>query len=183
MNFNMFIDRARVGRFVVENGFRTHAQAGSKTNGNGVIFLILQGRQTHVKAHWAAFHEKHLWSYNRIPGDVYIKPSPTKVIPSGIELAIIHRDMVPGQTTKSGTFYTFGPPHFGVMFQSEIVVPMLPHWESVLWQRGLDDGLIHEIYDSWNTSMYTVFTDVSMWLNLMSKYHNELGYEESVSAK
>ena len=83
-DLNQFIDRSRPGRMITQGGFTSHAQAGARMEGEQVLFLLLQGRQTHVRAHWARFHERDLVHYYRLPGkDAYLKPNPSAVLPSG----------------------------------------------------------------------------------------------------
>jgi hypothetical protein len=201
MNLNQFIDRDRPGRMIAQGGFTSHAQACGRVDGEHVLFLLLQGRQTHVRAHWASFHERDLAHYNRLAGkDVYLKPNPTAVLPSGagIEMAIVHRGLAPGQIpdgathlfTGEGTspwknarsfpraFFTFGPPHFGLMFQAAMPAPMLSHWEQVLWNLGLATGLIHEVEDTWNVRLWLVRIDTQRWLRAMSGRHHRFTYEE-----
>lgn len=182
MNLNQFIDRDRPGKMIALNGFTSHAQAGARVDGEHVLFLLLQGRQTHVRAHWASFHERDLARYNRLAGkDIYLKPNPTAVLPSGagIEMAIVHRGLVPGQIPDGAThLFTFGPPHFGLMFQAAMPAPMLPHWEPVLWDLGLATGLIHEVEDTWNVHLWLVRVDTQQWLRAMSGRHHRFTYEE-----
>jgi hypothetical protein len=183
IEFNSFIDRSRPGRMITQGGFTSHAQAGARMEGEHVVFLLLQGRQTHVRAHWARFHERDLPHYNRLPGQgVYLKPAPTAVLPSGagIEMAIVHRALVPGQLPDKAThLFTFGPPHFGLMFQAAMPVPMLPHWEPILWDLGREAGLVHEFRDTWNVRLWLVRIDTERWLRAMSSRHHPFSYEPS----
>jgi hypothetical protein len=170
IDLNAFVDRSRPGRMITQGGFTSHAQAGARMEGEQVLFLLLRGRQTHVRAHWARFHERDLPHYHRLPGkDVYLNP--TTVLPSGagIEMAIVHRALVPGKLPEKAThLFTFGPPHFGLMFQAAMPVPMLPHWEPILWDLGQEAGLIHEFRDTWNVRMWLVRIDTERWLRAMS---------------
>lgn len=170
IDLDAFVDRSRPGRMITQGGFTSHAQAGARMEGEQVLFLLLQGRQTHVRAHWARFHERDLTHYYRLPGkDVYLNP--TTVLPSGagIEMAIVHRALVPDQLPDKAThLFTFGPPHFGLMFQAAVPVRMLPRWELVLWDLGQEAGLIHEFRDTWNVRMWLVRIDTERWLRTMS---------------
>jgi hypothetical protein len=185
LTLNDFVERSRPGKMIRRNGFTTHAQAGARTDGWEVLFLLLQGRQTHVRAHWASFHEKDLPYYNRLPGkEAYLKPNPTATLPSGngMELAIVDSRLVPGQfPAGSNCFFTFGPPHFGVMFQAAMAVPMLPHWERALFQLGLEQGLIAPVQDTWNVNLWWVSAGSKRWLAAMSAYHDRFPYELEVT--
>ena len=102
IDLNSFIDRSRPGRMITQGGFTSHSQAGARMEGEHVIFLLLQGRQTHVRAHWARFHERDLPHYNRLPGKgVYVKPNPTAVLPSGAGIEMAIAGMITGSL---GTF-------------------------------------------------------------------------------
>jgi hypothetical protein len=179
-DLNQFVDRDRPGRMITQGGFTSHAQACARMEGQQVLFLLLQGRQTHVRAHWARFHERDLPHYDRLPGKgVYLKPNPTAVLPSGagIEMAIVHRALVPGQLPDKAThLFTFGPPHFGLMFQAAMPAPVLPHWESILWDLGQETGLIHEFTDTWNVRLWLVRVDTERWLRAMSSRHHLFTY-------
>ena len=180
-HLSSFIDRSRPGRMITQGGFTSHAQAGARVDGQHVVFLLLQGRQTHVRAHWARFHERDLNGYGRLTGkDVYLKPNPSAVLPSGagIEMAIVHRALLPGQLPDKAThLFTFGPPHFGLIFQAAMPVPMLPHWEPVLWNLGLSTGLVREVRDTWNMRVWLVRVDTERWLRVMSIHRQLLAYE------
>ena len=56
-------------------------------------------------------------------------------------------------------------------------VPMLPHWEPVLWDLGQDAGLIHELRDTWNVRVWLVRIDTERWLRAMSSKHHLFTYE------
>lgn len=181
VTLHQFVDRDRPGQMITQGGFTSHAQAGARVDGNHVLFLLLQGRQTHVRAHWASFHERELAGYQRLPGkETYLKPNPTAVLPSGagIEMAIVHRGLIPGQNEEAaGHLFTFGPPHFGLMFQAAMPVPMLAHWEPILWGLGLKAGLIRHVPDTWNVKLWLVQVDTQRWLRAMAARHRLFTYE------
>ena len=172
IEINNFIDRSRPGRTITQGGFTSYALAGARMEGEYVVFLLLQGQQAHVHAHWARFREGDLPHYNPLPGeDVYLKLAPTAALPSGtgIEMAIIHRALVPAQLPHQAThLFTFGPPHFGLMVQAAMPIRVLPRWELVLWDLGQEAGLIHEFRDTWNVRVWLVRVDTERWLQTMS---------------
>jgi hypothetical protein len=175
IDYNRFVDRSRPGRNITQGGLTSHAQAGARMEGEHVIFLLLQGQEAHVRAHVARFHEGNLPHYNRFPGKgVYLESNPIAPLPSGagMEMAIVHRALVPGRLPANAThLFTFGPPHFGLMFQAAMPLPMLPHWEPVLWDLGQEAGLIHEFADTWNVRVWLVRADTEQWQQLMSSSH------------
>jgi hypothetical protein len=173
-----FVDRGASGRFIHQKGHTSHAQAGAKLHDDRVIFLLLQGRQTDVRAHWALFHERQLEGYARMAGkESYVKPNPRAVLPSGVEIAIVHRDLTPVSLAHDAeVFYTFGPPHFGLMFLAATPVPMLPHWEQPLWDMGQRVGLVTAMPATWNVRVWCVRIDPEQWLRTMAQHHTELTY-------
>lgn len=163
IEFDRFIDRRRPGRTIAQGGFTSHAQAGARMEGECVVFLLLQGRQLDVRAHAAHFLEGNLPHYRPLPGgDAYLTRS--TVLPSGaaIEMAVLHRALVPERLPDGAThLFTFGPPHFGRMFRAALPVPSQD--ESALWELGQEAGLILELRDTWNVRLWLVRLDAERW--------------------
>jgi hypothetical protein len=63
------------------------------------------------------------------------------------------------------------------MFQAAMPVPMLPHWEPILWALGQDTGLIREFTDTWNVRLWLVRVDTERWLRAMSSRRRQFTYE------
>ncbi|MBU1879992.1 MAG: hypothetical protein KJ734_13685, partial [Chloroflexi bacterium] len=143
--------------------------------------LLLQGRVTDTRAVWAMFHEGDLWDYRRLEGTgVYLKPNPTTRLPQGeMEILVAHAALfAPTVTDWDGDHcYTFGPPHFGPIFQAAMPVPMLPHWEQPLWELGRDAGLLTAL-DCQNCTVWRVETDPEQWLRRMAlpRWRDRLTY-------
>jgi hypothetical protein len=137
--------------------------------------MLLQGRKTHVKAAASLFHLGDWGGFTRDKGQVYVQPAPTASLPSGYERAEIHRLLTPtGVKLWEGdleVFYTFGPPHFGHMLQAAMPIPMLPHWEEMLWSFGQTAHLIESEDDTVNVRLWSVTVDMDAWLKLMGEAH------------
>ncbi|MCP4543363.1 MAG: hypothetical protein GY832_40130 [Chloroflexi bacterium] len=177
MNLNTFIDYT-CSKPVRVHGFEAHLQASAIYDGC-TILLALQGRATHIRALWAAFHEKRLITtdvyYPRADGKVYVSPTPTIALPQGIQMWIIHHDLTPTHCSHTADhFLTFGPPHFAAMLAATTAVSMLPHWEQTVWQIGLRQGLIEPIRHCYNTTIYAVSRNTQDWLTTFQTHHNEL---------
>ena len=184
MNLNTFLDYTR-SKPISAYGFQAHLQA-SAIHNNHTILLVLQGRATHVRALWAAFHERRLVTnptyYPRDDGKVYVSPTPTIALPQGvsnktpgIQTWIIHHDLTPTHCSHTlDHFLTFGPPHFSAMLAAVTAVPMLPHWETTLFQIGLQSGLIEPLPNSYNTTLYTVSRDPETWLTTLQIHKHQL---------
>ncbi len=129
MNLNNFIEYT-TSEPITCHGFAAHVQAraihGTHTAGGArTLLLVLQGRATHVRALWAAFHEKNL-----IIAEVYVTPIPTIALPQGIQTWIIHHDLTPTHCShtckqRGSHFFTFGPPHFGAILAATTAVRQL----------------------------------------------------------
>jgi hypothetical protein len=177
MNLNTFIDYTR-SKPIRVHGFEAHLQA-SAIHGDRTILLVLQGRATHVRALWAAFHERRLVAnptfYPRDDGKVYVSPTPTIALPQGIQTWIIHHDLTPTHCSHTlDHLLTFGPPHFGVMLTAATAVPMLPHWETTVFQIGLQERLIEPLPKCYNTTLYTVSRDAEAWLTTLQAHKAQL---------
>jgi hypothetical protein len=183
MNLNNFIDYA-ASKHIRVHGFEAHVQAHAildthTAGGAHTLLLILQGRATHVRALWAAFHEKNLITtglvYPRDDGKTYVTPTPTIALPQGIQTWIIHRDLTPTHCSHTqGHFFTFGPPHFGAMLAATTAVPMLPHWEATVFEIGQRVGLIETLRRCYNTRIYTVSRSAEEWLTALQTNRKEL---------
>jgi len=140
--------------------------------GEYVLFLLLQGRQLDVRAHGAWFLEDKLPHYHPLPGgDAYLTRSTILPSGTGIEMALVHRALVPGRLPEGAThLFTFGPPHFARMFQVAAPVPVPSQGESVLWELGQEAGLIHELRDTWNVRMWLVRLDAERWRQALATY-------------
>ncbi len=83
------------------------------------------------------FLEDRLPHYHPLPGgDVYLTISNT--LPGGgVEMALVHRALVPGWLPGNSThLFTFGPPRFGRMFRAASVsMPPQGEWPSGSWAR------------------------------------------------
>jgi hypothetical protein len=165
IEFEAYIDRSRPGRTITQGGFTSHAQAGVRMEGEFVVFLLLQGRQLDVRAHGAWFLEGKLPHYHPLPGeDAYLTRSTILPSGTGIEMVLVHRALVPDRLPDTAThFFTFGPPHFGLMFQSALPMPMPPQGEPIVWDLGQEAGLVHEVRDAWNVRIWLVRIDVERW--------------------
>jgi hypothetical protein len=187
IDYNRFIDRSRPGRTIAQGGFVSHAQAGARMEGEHVLFLLLQGHEADVRAHAARFHEGNLPHYNRFPGKgVYLEPHPIAPLPSGagIEMVIVHRALVPDRLPPSAThLFTFGPPHFALMLRAAMPLPILAHWEPILWDLGQEAGLIHEFADTWNVRVWLVRVDTERWRQVMSGSHQLFPFEPGSSTE
>ena len=163
IEFDRFIDRSRPGRGITQGGFTSYAQACARMEGEYVVFLLLQGRQLDVRAHRAWFLEEKLTHYHPLPGeDVYLTRSTVLPSGAGVEMALVHRALVPGRLPDGAThLFTFGPPHFGLMFRAALPVPSQD--ESALWELGQEAGLIHEFGDTWNVRVWLVRLDAERW--------------------
>jgi len=180
MNLNDFIDRTQPGRVRVFKGHRVHVQALARTRGDEVVLLLLQGRPTDARAAWATtsggpcrvFHEGDLRDYRRLAGShVYLKPNPTARLAGGdLEILVAHVALfAPTVADWNGDHcYTFGPPHFGPVFQAAMPVPMLPHWEEPLWELGRQAQLVTAL-DGQNTRVWRVEIDPEAWLRCMAQ--------------
>jgi hypothetical protein len=168
IEFDRFIDRSRPGRTITQGGFTSHAQAGARMEGECVVFLLLQGRQLDVRAHEARFLEGKLSHYRPLPGgDVYLTTSTALPSGAGVEMALVHRALVPDRLPDGAThLFTFGPPHFGRMFRAAAPVP--PQGESVLWEMGQEAGLILELRDTWNVRLWLVRLDAERWRQVLA---------------
>ena len=60
-------------------------------------------------------------------------------------------------------------------------MPMLPHWEPILWDLGQEAGLIHEFTDTWNVRVWLVRVNTEQWLRAMSSRHRLFTYEPGSS--
>jgi len=177
MNLNTFLDYTR-SKPISAYGFQAHRQA-SAIHSDRTILLVLQGRATHVRALWAAFHERRLIAtethYPRDDGKVYISPTPTIALPQGIQTWIIHHDLTPTHCSHTlDHFFTFGPPHFSAMLAAVTAVPMLPHWETTVFRIGLQSGLIEPLPGCYNTTLYTVSRDAEDWLTTLQTHKHQL---------
>lgn len=188
MNLNRFIDYSR-SKPITCHGFQAHVQA-SAILADTTLLLVLQGRATHVRALWAAFHEKRLITaatfYPRDDGKVYVSPTPTVALPQGvsnktpgIQMWLIHHDLTPthcSHTCKQSGDYllTFGPPHFGAMLAAATAVPLLPHWENTVFQIGRSAGLIKSLPNCYNTHLYAVSRSAEDWLATLQAHRKEL---------
>ena len=185
MNLNRFIDYTR-SKPIRVHGFQAHVQA-SAIHGDATLLLVLQGRATHVRALWAAFHEKalvtHSTFYPRADGKAYVTPNPTVSLPQGIQMWAIHYDLTPTHCShpfdklRAGTadhFLTFGPPHFGAMLAAATAVPLLPHWEQTVFQIGQHAGLVKPLRSCYNTHIYGVSRSAEDWLTTLQAHRKEL---------
>jgi len=171
MNLNDFIDRTCQGPVRTFKGHSVHIQAVAQTRADEVILLLLQGRPTDARAVWAMFHEGDLWDYRRLAGkDTYVKPNPTTRLAQGdLEILVAHVALFAPTVADwaERQCYTFGPPHFGQIFQAAMPVPMLPHWEEPLWQMGRHMGLVR-LLDCRNTQVWEMAVDAERWLRAMA---------------
>ena len=177
MNLNNFIDYTR-SKPISVHGFQAHVQA-SAILGDRTFLLVLQGRATHVRALWAAFHEKTLITrdthYTRDDGKVYVSPNPTIALPQGIQMWIIHHDLTPTHCSHTQDYFlTFGPPHFGSMLAATTAIPMLPHWEQTVFQIGRRNRLIKPLRNCYNTKIWVVSRSTEEWLETLSYCRKEL---------
>jgi hypothetical protein len=175
---HQFIDYT-TSRPIHAGGHEAHLQAYASQDGV-TLLLVLQGRATHVRAMWAAFHEKSLvtrdgFYFKRDDGKVYVSPNPTLNLPSGIQMWVIHHDLTTTLCDHAKDhFYTFGPPHFGAMMAATTAVPMLPRWEATLFQLGRRLNLVNTVSDNYNTRLYTASRDAKLWLEMMKAHRKEL---------
>ena len=180
MNLNTYLDYT-TSRHLNHSGHTIHIQASAITPDVGTVLLVFQGRVTHVRAFWAAFHEKSLITNNahfpRANGQVYLKPNPIVNLPSGVQYWLIHHDLTPKHVDSQPHFYTFGPGHFRTMMSAATAVPLLPHWERPVFQWGQDAGLIQPLPHCFNVQLYQVARDLVAWLDLLQQHHKELTYE------
>lgn len=170
IEYNRFVDRNRRGRTLTHGGYTSHAQAGARMAGGLVIFLLLQGKPDDVRGLVAHFHAGDLPGYVPFPGEeVYVRPHPTVELPDGegIEVAIVHRALVPGALPASATHgFTFGPPHFGRMLQAAMGFSVTPEQEQALWdlaQQARHQAVVHEFTDTWNVRLWLVRLDAARW--------------------
>ncbi len=184
MNLNNFIDYA-ASKHIRVHGFEAHVQAHVILD-DRTLLLVLQGRAIHVRALWAAFHEKNLITTGLIypcdDGKTYVTPTPTIALPQGvsnktpsIQTWIIHRDLTPTHCSHiQSHFFTFGPSHFGAMLASTTAVPMLPQWEATVFEIGQRVGLIKPLRRCYNTRIYTVSRSAEEWLTTLQDHRKEL---------
>ncbi len=179
MNLNTCLNYT-TSRRLNHSGHAVHIQASAITPDVGTILLVFQGRATHVRAFWAAFHEKSLINdayFPRANGQAYLKPNPIINLPSGVQYWLIHHDLTPKHVDSQPHFYTFGPGHFHAMMSAATAVPLLPHWELPVFQWGRDAGLITSLPHCFNVQLYQVDRDLVAWLDLLQQHHKELTYE------
>ncbi|MBU0491045.1 MAG: hypothetical protein KKB13_04280 [Chloroflexi bacterium] len=184
MNLHDCIDRSQPGRVRIFKGHRVHIQALAHTRANEVVLLLLQGRPTDARAVWAMFHEGDLdaWSLRRAAGkDAYVKPNPTARLAQGdLEILVAHAALFAPTVADWGgdECYTFGPPHFAPVFQAALPVPLLPHWEPVLWELGRQADLVTPLAGH-NPRVWRVDTDPAAWLRRMAqpRWRARLTYE------
>ena len=172
IEFEAYIDRSRPGRTIAQGGFTSQAQAGARIEGEYVVFLLLQGRQLDVRAHWARFLEGKLSHYHPLPdGDAYLTTSTALLSGTRIEMALIHRALVPERLPDGAThLFTFGPPHFGRMFRAASPVPVPSQGESILWELGQEASLILELRDTWNVRVWLVRLDTERWRQALATF-------------
>lgn len=180
MNLNRFIDYAHSKPIRVE-GFEAHVQA-SAVQGLTTLLLVLQGRATHVRAVWAAFHQGALpglgHHYPRNGEQAFVSPTPTVRLPQGIQMWVIHHDLTTAHCDhNAATFYTFGPPHFRAMMAATTAVPLLPEWEETVFSIGRRASLIHPLKGCYNTRLYVVDRNTEAWLEALSRHREELSHE------
>ena len=193
MNLNDFVDRSQTGRMERFGGHTVHVQAMARNQQDETILLLLQGRSTDVRAAWAMFHEGTLRTYrdpyHRATGDVYVKPNPkTKLLGGDLEMLVAHVALFPATVAEwdGGHFYTFGPPHFGAMCRAGLPVPILPHWEPIMWEMVRSDSRLgSRLYRGWNCVVYQVTRDPALWLQAMAypKWRKQFTYEEAPHGK
>jgi hypothetical protein len=180
MNLNTCLDYT-TSQPLIHSGHTVHIQASAIAPGVGTILLVLQGRATHVRALWAAFHEKALLTedahFPRADGKVYLKPNPIVNLPSGVQYWLIHHDLTPKHVDNQPHFYTFGPGHFHAMMAAATAVPLLPHWECPVFQWGQEADLVQPLSACFNVQVYQVSRDLGAWLELLQEHHEELTYE------
>jgi hypothetical protein len=194
MNLNTYLDYT-TSQPLTCGGHVAHLQASAVDPAVGTLLLVLQGRATHVRALWAAFHEKALIAdgafFPRAEGKVYLKPNPVVHLPGGVQYWLIHHDLTPKHVDSQPHFYTFGPVlckhselveecgpgHFHAMMAAATAVPLLPHWERPVFGWGLKAGLIQPLSDCFNVQVYQISRDLESWLKLLARHHKELTYE------
>jgi hypothetical protein len=197
MNLNTYLNYT-TSQPLTCGGHVAHLQASAIDPAVGTLLLVLQGRATHVRALWAAFHEKALIAdgayFPRAEGKVYLKPNPVVHLPGGIQYWLIHHDLTPKHVDSQPHFYTFGPTlqdhpepvegepgkvgsHFHAMMAAATAVPLLPHWERPVFDWGLKAGLIQPLSNCFNIQVYQVARDLESWMELLARHHKELIYE------
>jgi hypothetical protein len=180
MNLNTYLDYT-TSQPLTCGGHVAHLQAAAIDPATGTLLLVLQGRATHVRALWAAFHEKALIAdgayFPRVEGKVYLKPNPVVHLPDGIQYWLIHHDLTPKHVDSQPHFYTFGVGHFHAMMAAATAVPLLPHWERPAFDWGLKAGLITLLPNCFNVQVYQVARDLESWMELLARHHEELTYE------